>query len=65
MGFFDALKTAGDYINAELPRKYEAIFEKATDYKLQEWWDEKQFDPDVDQRMKDAAEKELRRRHLL
>ena len=65
MGFFDALKTAGEYISSETPKKYEAIFAKATDEKLQEWWDEKRYDPDVDQRMIDVAEKELRKRHLI
>lgn len=65
MGFFDALKATGDYVCAEAVKKYETIFKHATDEKLQEWWDEKQYDPDVDQRIKDVAEKELRRRHLL
>lgn len=64
MGFFDALKAADNYFAAETPKKWEAICKKASDYKLQEWWDEKKYDPTVDQRIKDVAEKELRRRGL-
>lgn len=65
MGFFDALRTDGEYMSSEAIKKYEAIFAKATDEKLQEWWDEKSYDPDVDQRIIDVAEKELRKRHLI
>lgn len=69
MGFFDTLNSVansvGNYVGSEAPKKFAVICEKATDAKLLEWWDEKQFDPEVDQRLKDVAEKELRRRHLI
>lgn len=65
MGFFDALQTVGEYVGAEAVKKCETIFKHYNDSQLLNWWDEKQYDPDVDQRIKDVAEKELRRRHLL
>lgn len=65
MGFFDTLNSVANSVASELPKKFAVICEKATDDKLLEWWDEKQFDPEVDQRLKDVAEKELRRRHLI
>lgn len=65
MGFFDTLRAASDYMVSEALEKYKAIFKKMSDEKLLEWWNEKRFDPDVDQRVKDVAEKELRRRHLI
>ncbi len=61
MGFFN------DFCNAamgEALKKYETIFSKATDYKLQEWWNEKQYDDDVDERIKELAAKEMRKRGL-
>lgn len=61
MGFFN------DFCNAmtgEALKKYETMFKNATDYKLQEWWNEKQYDDDVDDRIKELAEKEMRRRGL-
>ena len=45
-------------------KKYEVMFQKATDYKLQEWWNEKQYDDDIDDRIKELAEKKMRRRGL-
>jgi hypothetical protein len=62
MGFLDSV---GDYVRAELPKKYAAMFSRATDEKLLEWWNEKQYDPEVDDVAKEVAEKELRRRHLI
>ncbi|MBO5103480.1 MAG: hypothetical protein J6B74_00235 [Ruminococcus sp.] len=64
MGFFDVLNSVNDYIGEEIPKKYAAIFRQASDYKLQQWWDENKYNYDVDQRIKDVAEKELRRRGL-
>ena len=53
------------YLSSKFLEQWAAMCKKATDDKLLEWWDEKQFDPEVDQRLKDVAEKELRRRHLI
>lgn len=69
MGFFDTLNSTansvGNYLSSKALEQWAAMCKKATDDKLLEWWDEKQFDPEVDQRLKDVAEKELRRRHLI
>lgn len=64
MGFFDALKSAGEYMNEQMPRKYEAMFKQATDDGLLKWYNEKRFDSDVDQRAVEICEKEMRRRGL-
>lgn len=64
MGFGDILKGVGDYVNAELPRKCEAMFQRMTDDNLLAWYDEHRFDSDIDSRVIEKAEKELRRRHL-
>lgn len=60
MGFEDFFNS----MNKKALESYEKIFHQATDYKLQEWWNEKQYDDDVDDRIKELAEKELRRRGL-
>ncbi|MCM1505800.1 MAG: hypothetical protein NC177_01515, partial [Ruminococcus flavefaciens] len=62
MGFLDALKSTGEYINAKLPEKYESIFRSATDTQLLEWWAVNEDNPDIDPRQKEMAEKEMRRR---
>jgi hypothetical protein len=65
MGFFDTLNSVGNSVCSKALEQWAAMCKKATDDKLLEWWDAKQFDPEVDQRLKDVAEKELRRRHLI
>lgn len=65
MGFFDTLNSVGNSLCQKAFEQWAAMCKKATDDKLLEWWDAKQFDPEVDQRLKDVAEKELRRRHLI
>lgn len=64
MGFSDILKGVGDYVTTEAVKKCEAMFERMTDEKLLEWYDEHRFDSDTDSRVIEKAEKELRRRHL-
>ena len=61
MGFLDEL---GGYLEKSALEKYQKMFSMAADYKLQEWWDENQYNDEVDQRIKDLAEKEMRRRGL-
>lgn len=65
MGFFDTLNSVANSVASKSLEQWAAMCKKATDDKLLEWWDAKQFDPEVDQRLKDVAEKELRRRHLI
>lgn len=65
MGFLDSLQEFGNAVTQKALEKYKAMFKQATDYKLQEWWLQNQFNDEVDQRVKDLAENELRRRHLL
>lgn len=65
MGFFDTLNSVANSVASKAFEQWAAMCKKATDDKLLEWWDAKQFDPEVDQRLKDVAEKELRRRHLI
>lgn len=65
MGFFDTLNSVANSVTSKALEQWAAMCKKATDDKLLEWWDAKQFDPEVDQRLKDVAEKELRRRHLI
>lgn len=65
MGFFDTLNSVANSVCSKALEQWAAMCKKATDDKLLEWWDAKQFDPEVDQRLKDVAEKELRRRHLI
>ena len=61
MGFFDDF---GNAVEKKALEQYKKIFSQATDSKLQEWWNEKQFDDDVDERIKDLAKDEMRRRGL-
>ncbi len=61
MGFLDDF---GSAIEKSALEKYKTLFSHATDSKLQEWWNENQYNSDVDQRIKDLAEKELRSRGL-
>ena len=59
MGFFDSF----DLESAAL-KQYEKLFSHATDYKLQEWWNENQFNDEIDDRIKELAKDEMRRRGL-
>ncbi|MDE7365391.1 MAG: hypothetical protein K2N27_11050 [Ruminococcus sp.] len=61
MGFMDFWNSMVD----EAVEKQAAIFARATDEKLMEWYDEHKFDSETDSRTIEAAEKELRRRHLI
>ena len=61
MGFFNDFCNS---ITEEALKKYKMMFQKATDYKLQEWWNEKQYDDEVDDRIKELAKDEMRRRGL-
>ncbi len=65
MSFLDGLQSFGNAVAEKALEKYEAIFKQASDYKLQEWWEQNQYNDEIDQRIKDLAEDELRRRHLL
>lgn len=55
MGFFDTLNSTansvGNYLSSKCLEQWAAMCKKVTDDKLLEWWDEKQFDPEVDQQI--------------
>ena len=61
MGFLDDF---GNAVEKKALEQYKKIFSYAVDYKLQEWWSEHQYDDEVDQKIKDLAEAEMRRRRL-
>jgi len=61
MGFLDDFNNV---VEKKVLEQYEKIFGLATDYKLQEWWIENQYNSAIDERVKELAEKGLRRRHL-
>lgn len=61
MGFMDFCNNIAE----AAVKKQAAIFAQATDEKLMEWYDEHRFDDETDSRTIEAAEKELRKRHLI
>ena len=62
MGFLDDFS---DAITSRALEKYKQLFSNARDDKLQEWWNENQYNDEMDSRIKDVAKDEMRRRGLM
>ena len=74
MGFFDDLadgkyRSAGEKINSAVSKRAGEIaktqFSNASDSQLERWWDEHEYDYDIADVVKEAAQREMRRRGLL
>ena len=65
MGFWEEFKAFDNVVFEKSLEKAKTMFKNATDENLIAWWNEKQYDDTVHQRVKDLAEDELRRRYLL
>ena len=61
MGFFDDF---GNAVEKKALESYKKIFSQATDSGLQDWWNKNQFNDEIDDRIKELAKDEMRRRGL-